>query len=143
MWRSIEANLGDPELGVGTLAKEERVSPRYLQKLFETAGQSFSTYLRSRRLERCRAELVDPLYAKMSISDICFRWGFNDPAHFSRAFREQYQTSPRAFRHEASLELARHLVRRISRGLPSNTDTLPVNGHDEARAITGRPTSDN
>jgi acetamidase/formamidase/AraC-like DNA-binding protein len=133
--RSIDARLGDSQMSLALIAKEERVSPRYLQKLFEAAGQSFSAYLRSRRLERCRAELVDPLYAKMSISDICFRWGFNDPAHFSRAFREQYQTSPRAFRHEASLELARHLVRRISRGLPSKADALPGNGHEEARAM--------
>ena len=122
--RSIEANLGDPAISVATLAKEERVSPRYVQKLFETAGQSFSTYLRSRRLERCRAELVDPLYEKVSVSDICFRWGFNDPAHFSRVFRERYGASPRTFRHEASLEIARHLVRRISRGLPVNAPAL-------------------
>jgi acetamidase/formamidase len=89
-------------------------------------GQNFSGYLRQRRLERCRAELVDPLYDKMSISDICFRWGFNDPAHFSRAFREQYQMSPRAFRHGAGLELARHLVQRMSRGVPLNAESLLV-----------------
>ncbi|MFM0200641.1 acetamidase/formamidase family protein [Paraburkholderia fungorum] len=125
--RSIEARLGDPKISLALLATEERVSQRYLQKLFETAGQSFSTYLRLRRLERCRVELVDPLCAKMSISDICFRWGFNDPAHFSRAFREQYRTSPRAFREEASLDLARHLVRNISRGLPFKTEALLLN----------------
>jgi acetamidase/formamidase/AraC-like DNA-binding protein len=135
--RSIDARLGDSQITLPLIAKEERVSPRYLQKLFEAAGQSFSGYLRSRRLERCRAELVDPHYAKMSISGICFRWGFNDPAHFSRAFREQYQTSPRAFRHEASLALARHLVRHISRGVPSNAEALPVNGPQQAQATTG------
>ncbi|MGF6930883.1 acetamidase/formamidase/AraC-like DNA-binding protein [Paraburkholderia sp. UCT70] len=124
--RTIEGNLADPELGLASIAKEERVSPRYLQKLFEAVGQNFSLYLRSRRLERCRAELVDPLYEKVSIADVCFRWGFNDAAHFSRVFREQYGTSPRTFRHEAGLELARHLVRRISRGLPVNAGGLLV-----------------
>ncbi|HTJ95751.1 MAG TPA: acetamidase/formamidase family protein [Pararobbsia sp.] len=122
--RTIESHLTDPELGLTSIAKDERVSPRYLQKLFEAVGQNFSTYLRSRRLERCRADLVNPLYEKVSIADICFRWGFNDPAYFSRAFREQYGASPRTFRHEASLELARHLVRRISRGLPVNAVSL-------------------
>ncbi len=121
--RQIDARLGASDLSLATIAREERVSARYLQKLFETVGQSFSSYLRLRRLERCRAELVDPLYEKMSISDICFRWGFNDPAHFSRAFREQYQTTPRAFRHEASLERARNLVRTVSRGLPLNAQS--------------------
>lgn len=132
--RSIDARLGDPTLSLALLAAEERVSQRYLQKLFETAGQSFSTYLRLRRLERCRVELVDPQYEKTSISDICFRWGFNDPAHFSRAFREQYHTSPRAFRHEASLDLARHLVQRISRGLPFKTEALLLHAQGAAPA---------
>jgi acetamidase/formamidase/AraC-like DNA-binding protein len=137
--RTIEANLADPELSLTPIAKEERVSPRYLQKLFETVGQNFSTYLRSRRLERCRAELVDPLYEKVSISDVCFRWGFNDPAYFSRVFREQYGASPRTFRHEASLELARHLVRRISRGLPVHAESLLVHaqlGDSTSDALT-------
>jgi acetamidase/formamidase/AraC-like DNA-binding protein len=124
--RSIEGSLADPDLGLTSIAKDERVSPRYLQKLFEAVGQNFSTYLRSRRLERCRADLVNPLYEKVSIADVCFRWGFNDPAYFSRAFREQYGASPRTFRHEAGLELARHLVRRISRGLPVNAGSLLV-----------------
>ncbi len=124
--RTIEGNLADPDLGLTSIAKEERVSPRYLQKLFEAVGQNFSIYLRSRRLERCRAELVNPLYEKVSIADVCFRWGFNDPAYFSRVFREQYGASPRTFRHEAGLELARHLVRRISRGLPVNAGSLIV-----------------
>ncbi len=124
--RTIESRLADPDLGLTSIAKEERVSPRYLQKLFEAVGQNFSIYLRSRRLERCRAELVNPLYEKVSIADVCFRWGFNDPAYFSRVFREQYGASPRTFRHEAGLELARHLVRRISRGLPVNAGSLIV-----------------
>jgi len=62
------------------------------------AGQSFAQYLRSRRLERCRAELVHQLYAHLSITEICFRWGFNDSSHFSHAFREQYGMSPRDYR---------------------------------------------
>jgi acetamidase/formamidase/AraC-like DNA-binding protein len=140
--RTIEAKLGDPELGVATLAKEERVSPRYLQKLFETVGQSFSIYLRSRRLERCRAELVDPLYEKVSVSDICFRWGFNDPAHFSRVFRERYGASPRTFRHEASLEIARHVVRRISRGLPVNAEGLLLHARQSRADANSADTAD-
>jgi len=134
--RTIEGNLADPDLGLTSIAKEERVSPRYLQKLFEAVGQNFSTYLRSRRLERCRADLVNPLYEKLSIADVCFRWGFNDPAYFSRAFREQYGASPRTFRHEASLELARHLVRRISRGLPVNAGSLLVHAELAGQAAT-------
>lgn len=124
--RAIEMRLGDSELAMGALAREERISLRYLQKLFEITGQSFSTHLRSRRLERCRAELVDPLGEKVSVSEICFRWGFNDPAHFSRVFRDRYGSSPRAYRQAALLALTRQLVQRISRGLPGQADALAV-----------------
>ena len=40
---------------------------------------------------------ASPLCARLSISEICFRWGFNELAHFSRAFRNQYGLSPREY----------------------------------------------
>ena len=90
--------LADPELGLERVAAEDGISPRSLQKLFASANQSFSTYLRSRRLERCRLDLSSPICASLSISEICFRWGFNGSAHFSRAFKERYGVSPREYR---------------------------------------------
>lgn len=97
--QTIETLLPDPELSLRRVADEEGVSPRYVQKLFASANETFSHYLRLRRLERCRIDLASPQHARLSISEICFRWGFNGSAHFSRAFREQYGQSPREFRH--------------------------------------------
>lgn len=48
--------------------------------------------------EIVQIDLSSPQHARLSISEICFRWGFNGSAHFSRAFREQYGLSPREFR---------------------------------------------
>ncbi|HUK59913.1 MAG TPA: helix-turn-helix domain-containing protein [Stellaceae bacterium] len=99
----IEARLGEQDFGRDTVAAELGISTRYVQKLFENAGETFARYLRLRRLERCRAELASPLYAHLSITDICYRWGFNDSAHFSRVFREQYKMSPRGYRRDAAV----------------------------------------
>jgi AraC-like DNA-binding protein len=96
--QSIETMLSDPELSVRTVADAEGVSTRFLQKLFTEADNSFSNYLRSRRLERCRGALVNPQYAHLSISEICFRWGFNGSAHFSRVFHGAFGMSPRDYR---------------------------------------------
>jgi AraC-like DNA-binding protein len=99
--QTIETLLAEPDLTVGRVADEDGISPRYLQKLFASAGQSFSGYLRTRRLERCRLDLTSPMCAGLSISEICFRWGFNGSAHFSRAFKDQYGVSPREYRKAA------------------------------------------
>ncbi|MHB8530266.1 MAG: helix-turn-helix domain-containing protein [Caulobacteraceae bacterium] len=99
--QSMETLLSDPELSLRRLADKNGVSPRYIQKLFATAQDTFGHYLRTRRLERSRMDLASPLFARLSISEICFRWGFNESAHFSRAFRNQYGLSPREYRRAA------------------------------------------
>lgn len=100
--QTIETLLNDPGLTPERVAAEQGVSPRYMQKLFSAAGETFSQYVKARRLERCRAELASPAHANASISDICFRWGFNGSAHFSRAFRDAYGVSPRDYRRAAA-----------------------------------------
>lgn len=96
----IDANLADPELSLSMVAEKYKVSPRYIQKLFESGGISFVNYVRTRRLERCRCELGNAEYNHLSVSDICFRWGFNDAGHFSRAFRAAYGMTPREYRRQ-------------------------------------------
>ncbi|BFM08397.1 helix-turn-helix transcriptional regulator [Halioxenophilus aromaticivorans] len=96
----IDANLSDPDLSLNLVAVKNKVSARYIQKLFESSGTSFVSYVRSRRLERCRYELSHPEYQHLSVSDICFRWGFNDAGHFSRVFRSEFNTTPRNYRRE-------------------------------------------
>ena len=98
IFQTIEMRLSDPNLSYHQVASEHGISPRYLQKLFESIDDSFGHYVKVRRLERCRLDLRSPLHAQKSISDILFQWGFNDSASFSRAFREQYAISPREYR---------------------------------------------
>ena len=39
-----------------------------------------------------------PALHHRSVSDIAFSWGFNDAAHFSRAFKERFRVTPKEFR---------------------------------------------
>lgn len=100
--QDIEANLSDPDLSLKMVADMSGASMRYIQKLFAGAGEGFSSYIRTRRLERCRQDLASPLHADLSISEICFRWGFNGTAHFSRSFKNQYGVTPRDYRRSVS-----------------------------------------
>ncbi|GGZ44662.1 helix-turn-helix domain-containing protein [Asticcacaulis endophyticus] len=99
--QKIETLLHDPDLSLIKVANENGVSPRYVQKLFTASKMTFSNYLKTRRLERCYADLISPVHSQLSVSEICFRWGFNDAAHFSRTFRERFGISPSKHRQSA------------------------------------------
>ncbi len=96
--RAIEQDLGDPDLRIGRVGAGQGFTVRYVQKLFEEGGQSFSGYVRRRRLEQCRADLANPMNADVSITSTCFHWSFNDAATFGRAFRKEFGVSPREYR---------------------------------------------
>lgn len=95
---AIDANLSDPDLTPADIARKEGMSVRYLQRLFQLRDDSFSGYLRHQRLERCRADLIDPNHALESIAAIGLRWGFRDQAYFSRAFSAAFGMSPTELR---------------------------------------------
>lgn len=91
---AIEQQLQEPDLALSDIAGKEGMSVRYLQRLFEKRGESFSDYVRNLRLERCRADLLDPNHSAESIAEVGLRWGFRDQAHFSRAFSAAFGLSP-------------------------------------------------
>ena len=97
---AIERRLHEPDLTPARIARVEGISERYLQKVLESAGHNFSAYLRERRLQHCHADLASATEARFSVSEIAFRRGFNDAAHFSRTFREKFGVSPRDFRQQ-------------------------------------------
>jgi AraC-like DNA-binding protein len=94
----IESNLGDPDLSPATVAAAHFISTRYLHILFHEEGESAANWIRTRRLERCRRELKDPVNATRPISSVAARWGFADAAHFSRVFRNFFGETPTSYR---------------------------------------------
>src|SRR3982074_2864925 len=116
--QTIERKLDDPELTPARVTEAEGISERYMQKLFEGSGSSFTHYLRERRLQRTSAELSNPAEAHHSISEIAYRNGFNDSAHFSRAFRHRFGLSPREFRQQEIERATASSVAAGQRGWP-------------------------
>ena len=94
--RHIDANAADPDLSPAKVAAHFHVSTRYLHKMLEDHGRSFGRILLERRLEHCALELAAGRVG-VTISEIAFRWGFNDLSHFSRSFRRRFDRSPRDF----------------------------------------------
>lgn len=101
----IIAHLQDEFLAPQKIARENGLSERQLHRIFHASGQSLCHWIRQSRLDRCAADLRDPHKHGRTITEIAFRWGFNDSAHFSRVFRAEFGESPRMYRATAS---ARH-----------------------------------
>lgn len=94
----IEARLHDPRLTPSDVAAAHAISVRTLHALFEPTGESLGGFLRRRRLERARDELLARPDA--TVTQVAFRWGFRSAAHFSRAFRAAFGVSPSELRVE-------------------------------------------
>jgi AraC-like DNA-binding protein len=94
----MDTRLGDPDLSPAKIAGAHFISVRLLHPLFARDGTTVGRWLRERRLDRCRRDLADPALASLSAAELAAAWGFRSPAHFSRAFRAAYGTSPSASR---------------------------------------------
>lgn len=94
----MEANYMDCDLSPEKIANANGISMRYLHSLFQKAGMTVSKWMWERRLKATREDLLDPNMNHMRVSEIAFRRGFNDPAHFSRAFKSRFDVSPSKLR---------------------------------------------
>ncbi|UOQ61280.1 helix-turn-helix domain-containing protein [Leucobacter rhizosphaerae] len=94
----IEQHLGSPRLSPDAIAAAHYVSTRHLHALFRETGTTVSTWIKERRLERCRLDLVDPAFAHLGVAAVAANRGFVDAAHFSRSFRAAYGMSPTELR---------------------------------------------
>jgi AraC-like DNA-binding protein len=94
----IARNFTDPGLSLTVLAHRQRVSARYLQRLFETSGVSFTSRVQELRLQRASELLTQSNFPPRRISDIALEVGFADVSHFNRLFRTRFGETPTAAR---------------------------------------------
>jgi transcriptional regulator GlxA family with amidase domain len=67
--------------------------------LFEDVDASVARLVRTERLARCLEDLQR--LNGGSVTDIAFRWGFCDAAHFSRVFKREFSATPSEVRQTA------------------------------------------
>jgi AraC-like DNA-binding protein len=81
-----------------TVAGALRLSPRYLQKIFADRDETLSRVIKARRIAEARRLLECGEARKPSVAQVAYAVGFDDVAHFSRAFREVTGMAPSAYR---------------------------------------------
>lgn len=92
--KDIVQRLADPELQIDAVARRQGVTPRYVQRLFEAEGVTFSEFVREQRLGLAFKLLQERDPASSTITDIAFEAGFSDISAFNRAFRRRFDATP-------------------------------------------------
>jgi len=98
----ILANLDDGKLNATAVATRHRLTVRYMHKLFESDGITYSEFVLGERLARAYCLLTNPFHSGRAISTIAFALGFNDLSYFNRTFRRQYSATPSEIRDGAA-----------------------------------------
>lgn len=92
---AIELRFAEPH-SVDELARSVNMSPSYMTRLFRLqTGRSPASFLREVRLRRAY-ELVQTTF--LSIKEVMAAVGWNDPSHFTRAFKQCFGVGPQQLR---------------------------------------------
>ena len=92
--QDIAQYLDRSELSLTALAERHRCTPRFLQRLFEMEGTTFTEYVLAQRLARAHRMVIDPRCDGQKISAIAYDCGFGDVSYFNRAFRRRFGLTP-------------------------------------------------
>lgn len=94
----IHTDYCEPNFSVDAVARRHSVSARYVQRLLEDHGETFSHHVLRLRLERVAQLLADPARRQLRISEIATACGFTDLSYFNRTFRKRFGDTPRGCR---------------------------------------------
>lgn len=90
----INQHLSYGDLTLPAVAARLKLTPRYIQRLFESVDSTFSEFVLSQRLTRAYRLLTDPGRSDSTIGTIAFESGFGDLSYFNRTFRRHYGATP-------------------------------------------------
>jgi AraC-like DNA-binding protein len=102
--QDVDRNLDQADLAVGALAARHGCTPRFIQRLFETEGTTFTAYVLAQRLARAHDLLSDPVRRIDKITAVALDCGFGDVSYFNRVFRRRYGAAPSDVRAQAQRE---------------------------------------
>jgi AraC-like DNA-binding protein len=96
----IAAHFHEPGFSAATVAQRQGISPRYLQRLLESSGTTFTARVTELRLQRAYALLTEAPDGAGRIIDVALQAGFSDISQFNRLFRARFGDTPSAVRAE-------------------------------------------
>ena len=105
--RAVTVDIADHlggELSIADVAARQRLPVRYVQRLFESEGTTFTEFVLAERLARAHRLLSDARLMDRPVSTIAFDVGFGTLSYFNHAFRRRFGVSPSDVRAQARRE---------------------------------------
>ncbi len=90
----INSHLADPGLSADSICRSFSLSRTQLYRVTEPLG-GIMNHIREQRLKKSYKDLRDPALAHLSVTDVLYRWGFNDPGTFTRSFKKRFGMLPK------------------------------------------------
>lgn len=91
----IEKNMSNPDFSVEELSREMFMSRGALyKKMFSLTGQTPIEFIRSIRLQRA-GQLLEK--GEMTVAEVAYEVGFNNPKYFSKYFKMTFNVLPSAY----------------------------------------------
>ena len=97
----IVQHLARLEVSAEAIAGRHAMSPRHVQRLFQSEGSTLSAFVLDQRLARAHKALANPRRSHESIAAVAYDCGFGDLSHFNRSFRRRFGVAPSDVRAEA------------------------------------------
>jgi signal transduction histidine kinase/ligand-binding sensor domain-containing protein/DNA-binding response OmpR family regulator len=91
----VEAHIGDTDFSVEELSREMGMSRVHLyKKLLSLTGKSPIEFIRTIRLQRA-AQLLEK--SQLTVAEVAYQVGFNNPKYFTKYFKDQFNILPSAY----------------------------------------------
>jgi len=99
----VEKNLSNPDFSVEDLSRQLFISRVATDKrIFTLTGKSPLDFIRSIRLQRA-VQLLEK--SDLTVAEVAYEVGFNNPKYFSKFFKAEYNVVPSAFQNERKKKL--------------------------------------
>jgi signal transduction histidine kinase/ligand-binding sensor domain-containing protein/DNA-binding response OmpR family regulator len=96
--KCVEDNISDPDFSVEDLSHQLGISrAHFYKKLMSLTGKSPLEFIRLIRLQQA-AQLLKK--SQLTVAEVAYKVGFNNPKYFARYFKEEYKVLPSVFASE-------------------------------------------